>query len=115
MVAIRLSRRASPEHDRISPSRDSLGARLVMTAHTHDGGRRLALLFEAGPARYALEASRGLEVTPPHPERAPVRGVFPLEDLSTLMGGAAEARPGLAVLLDISPTVAVRVREGAEV
>ena len=88
-----------------------------MTAHTHDGGRRLALLFEAGPARYALEASRVLEVTPPDPdpERATVRGVFPLEDLSTLMGGAAEARPGLAVLLDTSPTLAVRVREGAEV
>jgi len=88
-----------------------------MTTHTHDGGRRLALLFEAGPARYALEASRVLEVTPPDPdaERATVRGVFPLEDLSTLMGGAAEGRPGLAVLLDTSPTLAVRVREGAEV
>ncbi len=88
-----------------------------MAAHTHDGGRRLALLFEAGPARYALEASRVLEVTPPDPdpERATVRGVFPLEDLSTLMGGAPERRPGLAVLLDTSPTLAVRVREGAEV
>ena len=88
-----------------------------MTAHTHDGGRRLALLCEAGPARYALEASRVLEVTPPDPdaERATVRGVFPLEDLSTLMGGAPERRPGLAVLLDTSPTLAVRVREGAEV
>ena len=53
-----------------------------MTAHSHDGGRRLALLFEAGPARYALEASRILEVTPPDAdaERATVRGVFPLED-----------------------------------
>ncbi len=88
-----------------------------MAAHTHDGGRRLALLFEAGPARYALEASRVLEVTPPDPEpdRATVRGVFPLEDLSVLMGGAPERRPGLAVLLDSSPTLAVRVREGAEV
>jgi chemotaxis signal transduction protein len=88
-----------------------------MAAHTHDGGRRLALLFEAGPARYALEVSRVLEVTPPDPEgeRATVRGVFPLEDLSTLMGGAPERRPGLAVLLDTSPTLAVRVREGAEV
>jgi hypothetical protein len=88
-----------------------------MAAHTHDGGRRLALLFEAGPAHYALEASRVLEVTPPDvdQERATVRGVFPLEDLSVLMGGAPERRPGLAVLLDTSPTMAVRVREGAEV
>jgi len=88
-----------------------------MVAHTHDGGRRLALLFEAGPAHYALEASRVLEVTPPDPEaeRATVRGVFPLEDLSVLMGGAPERRPGLAVLIDTSPTLAVRVREGAEV
>jgi chemotaxis signal transduction protein len=31
------------------------------------------------------------------------------------MGGAPERRPGLAVLLDTSPTMAVRVREGAEV
>ncbi len=88
-----------------------------MAAHSPDGGRRLALLFEAGPARYALEASRVLEVTPPDPDadRATVRGVFPLEDLSVLMGGAPERRPGLAVLLDTSPTLAVRVREGAEV
>ncbi len=88
-----------------------------MAAHSNDGGRRLALLFEAGPARYALEASRILEVTPPDAgtERATVRGVFPLEDLSVLMGGAPERRPGLAVLLDTSPTLAVRVREGAEV
>jgi chemotaxis signal transduction protein len=88
-----------------------------MPAHTHDGGRRLALLFEAGPARYALEASRVLEVTPPdaNAERETVRGVFPLHDLSSLMGGGPERRPGLAVLLDTSPTLAVRVREGAEV
>lgn len=86
-----------------------------MAAHTHDGGRRLALLLEAGPARYALEASRVLEVTPPDPDRATVRGVFPLEDLSVLMGGAPERPPGLAVLLDTSPTIAVRVREGAVV
>jgi hypothetical protein len=88
-----------------------------MATHTQDGGRRLALLFEAGPARYALEASHVLEVTPPDadPDRATVRGVFPLEDLSVLMGGAPERRPGLAVLVDTSPTLAVRVREGAEV
>jgi hypothetical protein len=88
-----------------------------MAAHTHDGGRRLALLFDSGPAHYALEASLVLEVTPPDAdeERATVRGVFPLEDLSVLMGGAPERRPGLAVLLDTSPTMAVRVREGAEV
>jgi len=86
-----------------------------MAAHTHDGGRRLALLFEAGRARYAIEAARVMEVVPPDPERTTVRDVFPLEDLSVLMGGAAEQRPGLAVLLDTSPTLAVRVREGAEV
>ena len=109
--------RAGAKHDRIALARDSLSPWSSMAAHTHDGGRRLALLFEAGPAHYALEASRVLEVTPPDAdqERATVRGVFPLEDLSVLMGGVPERRPGLAVLLDTSPTMAVRVREGAEV
>ena len=57
-----------------------------------DGGRRLALLFEAGPARYALEAprsSRSRRPTRPGPRH--LRGVFPLEDLSVLLGGAPEA------------------------
>jgi chemotaxis signal transduction protein len=87
----------------------------VAAAHTHEGGRRLSLLFEAGPARYAIEATRVVEVAPPDTDRPTVRGVFPLEDLSMLMGGAPERRPGLALVLDTSPTRAVRVREGAEV
>ena len=87
----------------------------MATAHTHEGGRRTCLLFEAGPARYAIEATRVVEVAPPDADRSTVRGVFPLEDLSVLMGGGPEQRPGLAVLLDSSPTRAVRVREGAAV
>jgi len=87
----------------------------VAAAHTHEGGRRTCLLFEAGPARYAIEATRVVEVAPPDADRPAVRGVFPLEDLSVLMGGGPEQRPGLAVVLDSSPTRAVRVREGAEV
>ena len=87
----------------------------MAAAHTHEGGRRTCLLFEAGPARYAIEATRVVEVAPPDADRPAVRGVFPLEDLSVLMGGGPEQRPGLAVVLDSSPTRAVRVREGAEV
>jgi chemotaxis signal transduction protein len=87
----------------------------VSSASTHEAGRRLCLLFEAGPARYAIEATRVAEVAPPDADRPSVRGIFQLEDLSVLMGGAPERRPGLAVVLDVSPTRAVRVREGAEV
>jgi chemotaxis signal transduction protein len=87
----------------------------VSSTTTHEAGRRLCLLFEAGPARYAIEATRVMEVAPPDDGRPSVHGLLPLEDLSVLMGGAPERRPGLAVVLDVSPTRAVRVREGAEV
>jgi chemotaxis signal transduction protein len=36
-------------------------------------------------------------------------------DLSVLLGGDAEQRPGLAVVVDVSPTIAVRVKQGVEV
>ena len=34
-----------------------------------------------------------------------------LRDLSTLLGGDAEVRPGAALILDTSPTMAIRVRD----
>ena len=82
---------------------------------TFDPGRRLCLLFEAGAARYAVEATSVVEVSPPDAEGDKLRGVFELKDLSLLLGGPPEVRPGLAVVLDVSPTLAVRVRRVVEV
>jgi chemotaxis signal transduction protein len=87
----------------------------VSSATPHEAGRRLCLLFEAGTARYAIEATRVMEVAPPDAGRPSARGLLQPEDLSVLMGGAPEQGPGLVVVLDVSPTRAVRVREGAEV
>ncbi|MBI3184088.1 MAG: chemotaxis protein CheW [Myxococcales bacterium] len=72
-------------------------------------GRRLCLLFEAGGVPYAVEATSVLEVTPPDAGMNRVRGALALNDLSLLMGGQPEVRPGMAVVLDVSPTLAARV------
>jgi chemotaxis signal transduction protein len=72
-------------------------------------GRRLCLLIEAGPARFAVPATSVLEVAVPDANGATLRGHHPLVDLSALLGGGPEVRPGTAVLLDTSPTLALRV------
>lgn len=72
--------------------------------------RRLCLLIEAGGARFAVPATSVIEVAVPDPSGATLRGHHPLVDLSLLLGGGAERRPGMAVLLDTSPTLALRVR-----
>lgn len=72
--------------------------------------RRLCLLIEAGPARFAVPATSVIEVAVPDENGLTLRGHHPLVDLSTLLGGAPEQRPGMAVLLDTSPTLALRVR-----
>ena len=72
-------------------------------------GRRLCLLIEAGGSRFAVPATSVLEVAVPDEGGATLRGHHPLVDLSALLGGAAELRPGTAVLLDTSPTLALRV------
>jgi chemotaxis signal transduction protein len=75
-------------------------------------GRRLSLLVEAGRARFAIEATSVLEVAPV--EGKALQGVE-VADLSRLLGGPAEGQPQAAVILDVSPTLAVRVRKVIEV
>ncbi|MFZ5470089.1 MAG: chemotaxis protein CheW [Myxococcota bacterium] len=75
-----------------------------------ESGRRLCLLFTAGRVRYAIEATSVVEVAPPDADGDSIRGFLELEDLSQLLGGPAEQRPGMAVVLDVSPTLALRVR-----
>jgi hypothetical protein len=72
--------------------------------------RQLCVFFDAGQTRYAVEAVAVLEVAQLEDADEALRGHLPLKDLSALLGGAAELRPGKAVVLDTSPTNAVRVR-----
>lgn len=72
------------------------------------------MLFEAGRSRFALEATSVAEVATPTDEES-LRGVHALVDLSALLGGAPEVRPGMAVVVDVSPTLALRVHRVLEV
>lgn len=78
-------------------------------------GQRLSLLVEAGAARYAIDATHVLEVSPPDEGGETLRGHLHLRDLSVLLGGPPEARPGTVIVLDTSPTLAVRVKRVIEV
>jgi hypothetical protein len=80
-----------------------------------ESSRRLSLLFEAGSCRFAVEATSVVEVASPDADGLAIRGVLELVDLSLLLGGGAEALPGFGVILDTSPTLAVRVRRVVEV
>lgn len=73
------------------------------------------MLVEAGPVRYAIEATAVVEVAPPDSDGESIRGFLELKDLSQLLGGGPEVRPGLAVVLDVSPTLAVRIKRVVEV
>lgn len=75
----------------------------------------LSLLVSAGRARYAIEATHVVEVAQPDVKSDTLHGHLHLKDLSALMGGSFEHRPGSAVVLDTSPTLALRVREVLEV
>lgn len=80
-----------------------------------ESGRRLCLLFEAGGCRYAVEATAVTEVAEPDPDGRSLRGALELKDLSRLLGGDDEVRPGMAVVLDVSPTLGVRIAKVHEV
>jgi hypothetical protein len=80
-----------------------------------ESGRRLCLLLEAGRCRYAIEATAVIEVAQPDADGRTLRGALELRDLSMLLGGEAEERPGIAVVLDVSPTLAIRARRVVEV
>jgi hypothetical protein len=87
----------------------------VRAVSPFESGRRLCLLFEAGPCRYAVQATQVAEVAPPDPDGRTLRGALELKDLTGLLGGADEERPGMAVVLDVSPTLTLRVRRVHEV
>jgi hypothetical protein len=77
-----------------------------------ESGRRLCLLVEAGETRYAIEATSVMEVALPGSDGTSLRGMLEVKDLSTLLGGSPETAMGMVVVLDVSPTLAVRVRSG---
>ena len=56
-----------------------------------------------------------VEVAHPGPDGDSLRGLLELKDLSRLLGGGPEVRPGSAVVLDVSPTLALRIRRVVEV
>lgn len=80
-----------------------------------ESGRRLCLLFEAGGCRYAVEATAVTEVAEPDPDARTLRGALELKDLTRLLGGEDEVRPGMAVVLDVSPTLGLRIARVHEV
>ena len=80
-----------------------------------ESGRRLCLLVEAGETRYAVEATSVMEVAMSGANGTNLRGVLEVKDLSALLGGPPEEGAGMVVVLDVSPTLAVRVRSVVEV
>lgn len=70
---------------------------------------RQCLLFESGATRFIVPAASVLEVAQPDPTGNTLHGHHPLKDLSVRLGGAEELRPGVALLFDTSPTLAIRV------
>lgn len=74
--------------------------------------RRLCVFFSAGGSRYALDAVRVLEVA-----RTNEQGVLTLsqhdqvKDLSRLLGGDDEPEVGAGVVIDVSPTLGLRVKQ----
>lgn len=80
-----------------------------------ESGRRLCLLAEAGRTRLCVEATSVTEVSVPPPGATTLRGGVEVRDLSVLLGGPPEQEPGMVVVFDVSPTLAVRVRSVVEV
>ena len=80
-----------------------------------ESGRRLCLLFDAGACRFAVEATAVTEVAAPDEDGRTLRGALELRDLTHLLGAGPEEHPGMAVVLDVSPTLAIRVRRVREV
>lgn len=74
--------------------------------------RRLCVFFSAGATRYALDAVRVLEVARANEEGGLQLSLhLPVRDLSLLLGGEEEAGAGAGVVMDVSPTIALRVRQ----
>ncbi len=75
----------------------------------------MCVLMEAGPTRFAVDATAVTEVAAVGTDGRTIRGLMELQDLSVLLGGQDEVRPGMAVVLDVSPTLALRVARVVEV
>lgn len=74
--------------------------------------RRLCVFFSAGATRYALDAVRVLEVARVNDEGAlQLSRHLPVRDLSSLLGGDTEARVAAGLVMDVSPTLALRVKQ----
>jgi chemotaxis signal transduction protein len=71
--------------------------------------------MEAGDTRFSVEATSVMEVASLGPDETSLRGVLEVKDLSVLLGGEPEQTPGMVVVFDVSPTLAVRVRSIVEV
>lgn len=71
--------------------------------------QRLVLRVEAAGTRFAIDAAQVVEVASAPAGAAPLHGHLVLEDLSSRLGGAPEPRPAHAIVLDTSPTLALRV------
>jgi chemotaxis signal transduction protein len=71
--------------------------------------------MEAGETRFCVEATSVMEVAAPGPDETSLRGVLEVKELSVLLGGEPEQGPGMVVVFDVSPTLAVRVRSIVEV
>jgi hypothetical protein len=76
-----------------------------------DKGQRLCLLVTASGVRCALEATSVVEVAPGSEADGRARRFQPITDLSALLGGRAQSGAGMAILLDSSPPIALRVSE----
>lgn len=72
--------------------------------------RRLCVFFEAGRTRYAVEATSVVEVARSVGDGETLRGHLAIRDLSTLLGGDDEERPGTVMLFDTSPSLAARTK-----
>jgi chemotaxis signal transduction protein len=74
--------------------------------------QRLAVFFTAGGVRYAIRAVTVMEVGVPDRDGNTLRGHLGLRDLSQVLGGEVESEvPGTALVLDTSPTRALRVAQ----
>ena len=80
-----------------------------------ESGRRLCILVEAGATRFAVEATSVTEVATATSDRDSLRGALEVKDLSQLLGGDPVEEAGMIIVLDVSPTLAVRVRSVVEV
>ena len=74
--------------------------------------RRLCVFFSAAATRYALDAVRVLEVARANEEGAlELSQHLPVRDLSLLLGGDTEQAVAAGVVMDVSPTLALRVKQ----